>query len=95
MTLIGDSRSMAVGTLLRCRCVEQNQPSSDFPASFMASGARYIPVRAPEFEFGLIMIEAGRTPQAGIVACGAILRFARQRLELPEVDVFVAVRTHS
>jgi len=58
----------------------------------MAAGASDILVRAAELEFGFVVIEAGRTPQACIVARGAILGFTRQRAELADVDVFVAFR---
>lgn len=95
MTLLGDSRSMAVGTLLRCRCVEENQPSSDFLSGFVAAGARNILVRASEFESGFIVIEAGRTPEASLVASGAIAGFPREGAKLANVDVFVAPGTLS
>lgn len=90
---MGDSRSMAVGALLRCWCVEENQPSADFLPRLMTTRARHILVRAPEFEIGLVVVEAGRTPESGVVARRAVLGFARQPAELAEVNVFVAVGT--
>ena len=47
-------------------------------------------MRASEFEPGFIVIETGRTPEASLMAGGAILRFAREGAELTEMNVFVA-----
>lgn len=58
----------------------------------MAARAGDILVRAAELKLGFVVIEAGRTPQAGIVARGAILGFARKGAELAEVYVFVTIR---
>lgn len=93
MTLFSDGRSMAVGTLLRRRRVEKNRPPSNFLAQFVAAGARHVPVRAAELEPGLIVIEAGRMPDASLVAGCAIAGLTRESAELAEVDVLMALGT--
>ena len=91
MTLFGDVGAMAVRALLRSWRVEHDQPSLNFLPSFVASSAWNILVCATEFESGFVVIEAGRTPEASLMAGGAILRLAREGAKLTEVNVFVTL----
>ena len=50
-------------------------------------------MRASELESGFVVIEAGRTPEASLVAGGTVCGFAGEGFELPEVNVLVALGT--